>query len=489
MTATGETLFPTIYGGEQEASLRHLHMPGKDGAFKVEDIDRAITGHQRNPKHGIVTWGMSYPGKIDSTGGALSRDSHRLELGSPEYRTIEELAARTEDNERRLGEIAADHVTDHARCTGVGLDLRAVDSVGNTAGPQYSFGYPEVDSMMTHGRTIMPFMGNYFVTRALITGAGLVRPGGLYYSQKFTAQRWTTFGQGFPTNLLSLKDEEGGLRIESRNPDFNLCSAALKMEIGGTAIALAVAQSPHVTEYHQKMLGEDAPYDFMNRVSALNHMHFDEDGNLTLLPLQREALKFQMSIDETFLTELVRYEPSPELVAIAEKRLAFCEDMLNVGADEKLQALAGRADWAAKMFIVRRHIKRDQAEGQPRTMNDLQAQKDDMAYSAIQVKRTPDGPKIMRAGYAFKLRDRGQFEDPVPTGMVDAARQPPRDTRAFVRSGLLRKYVVSDVRWGRVMLPQKDGSTAAIHLDVLDTAVPDDYQRVVDNAWPRRGVR
>lgn len=468
-----ETFYPT-YGAEEEYSFRHLHVFGSDGAFTQQEVITTIAAHRK--QRGIITANTVAPQKLDSTGGALSRDGQRMEFGTPEYLTIEELVARKQDEERRLVEVADDHMRVHKSCRGVGVDMRVIDARGNAAGPQYNYGYPEeVGDVTEYQSSLKPFLHNYLLANGLFGGVGLMSDDGVFFWQKLAAKK-DLYLEAHHTGIFLVKDEEDGVRIESRGPDRNIAPDALRREIGGTAIALALARAGRTNKFVSRMTSASSSLDFLSEVLALNRVLVNDEDGFMLTPRQRDVINFLIDVDTAFMEDMAGYDPPEELVDIAEKRIKYAEDFLAVG-DRKLplEKLVSRSDFAMKLFIVQRHIKRDRKGGIKRSATDLQAQKDDMAYSAIQVTPGTNGPKVKRPGYAFNLRDRGQFADPVAPELVANARTAPVNTRAGLRAWLLENFVVTDLRWDSARLRRVDGESITIPFDARTIEVPPEY--------------
>jgi hypothetical protein len=475
-------VFPVVYGGEEETSLRYLH----GQLIPQTTLGVVLQAYRNDPEVGIIATGPLNDGKMDSTGGGMYVDRDHLEIATPEYRRIRELRTRLQANEFIITGAVASYMRKTSSVKGVGINRRVIDNAGNTFGVHDNFGLVyngEIDEFkQRHG----PFMTAHFLTRSFVSGAGLVTDRRLYFAQKVTSLTVKPDTYGYISSLYRMVYDEGGARFESRSNDLNILAAAVETRLGSTAIALALTRTPQLARRFNWIL----PHVSGNPAAVAaqgNRMSLTPEGQVRPTKQLRRCVAFQRQMGETFAEHMSKYgDVPPELMAIAKGLVTYCDDMTHIlNGDASIAVLGRRADWAAKFSLIIRRMQRDQErdpEGR-RSLTDGHAQRDDLAYDFVQVVRGKEdagqgqtgkaGITVEKLGYGYRIRDRiAGPDDPSLDDVLTASVNPPPDTRAAPRARVLRDYrVLAGATWRTLTLQNSSNNGRTLTLDLPDPTV------------------
>jgi len=114
------------------------------------------------------------------------------------------------------------------------------------------------------------------------------------------------------------------------------------------------------------------------------------------------------------------------------------EQTLDLLARRDLAALAGRCDWALKFLLLQRHLGR-----RGLTWNSSEMKVLDLLFASVD----PGD------GLFWQMASAGQVERmPAAERIEEALKEPPEDTRAWLRAHVLRRFgdAVSDMDWEQV---------------------------------------
>lgn len=468
--------FPIVMGTEEEVGL--------NGLTPYDDPD-IIASTVRSYLPHIVA-------DTDFTEGGyrVYRDAGgQLEFATPETTSPDQLSTfiRGVEEYIKLGvgkyAIAQSSLLD--RPVTARLHRRVIDSGGVTRGCHDNFGgyYPEISPLQ---ETVL---ANYLVSRQFLTGAGYVGTTNWNYSQKmnsitgYSAQRIGSF-------LYSEKKEEGGdkafSRVEIRCNDVNISQWAQSIRLGSTALILAALQTPFVHRVKEQPFLSGVKT--IDRGRPMNELEVDDDGYISPRKIHYEALDFMRYFIDFVIEDIEDYvcEVPSELRRIAFEVAEACDDYRKIlDGSEPISLLADRADWAKKFDLVLNHRNRDLAQGKTRTRFDAKERGVDLAYDALLITASRGNVDKIVLGAGYKARDKGYFRSSTkfddPASVIN---QPPNNTRATVRSELLRNYIVSSTtagNWDRVILRTLNPrENLAIHIRPLETELTDENRELVE---------
>jgi hypothetical protein len=473
--------YPIAYGNEEEMSFRTRG----GNAIAREELLKAleIYNSRRKFNHGVIVFDQ-----MDTTGGRDYVDGSQLERASPEYRSPKELADRVQANEQFGIDIAGILIQYGSVRRNIGVNRRNLDSYGNhfashdNLAIRWSRTSDELESR-TSGMLVA-----HALTRGIIVGAGYSGTDGMYFAQKATSLGKDKINKrGYISSIYCIRENEAGAaRVELRSSDTNISWDSTWRRLGLNAIALSVAQTRLRKRFETFIEG-------CSNVGAsaltLSRMPLNEYGEFTGdkgIKAADSAASFQMNLLEAFMSERMKGygDQPPELMTIAEDAYAFGEQLRKVLRREgTIESLAVRgSDWAAKLMVISRRLRRDRSEGVVREYGDLAYRKDDLGYDYIEVAPTglfnPEKPesfdakevKVTKRGYGYRLRDEKRlFPTCVdPETVAQAALNPPEDTRAAARAHLIKNFKLYGCGWNFVVLEGRNRRDPKIKIDLKD---------------------
>jgi Pup-ligase protein len=425
---------------------------------------------QQLQEHGVAYCGDGTQANpyFDSTGGTTYVDVELLERTTPECRSIDDI----EDRIRAHEAFAIGVAKILAKYLGAEIDIhmRNASAYGDLSGSHDNYGVLGGTPTKIYGAML-----GFLVTRSIISGAGLVTSGGMYFAQKMVDPYTLESIAGFmPTHgLLEFKFDkhparsakEGEWLAEVRSGDHNIARTALRHRIGMGKIALLLSTSPlrsQMSKFTDRYLEPLIP-----QVSKFNRIPLDASGRLVFDPSADLAAQNQINTSELFLDNLGLFTATPqreELRVIAQKNRDMSSrfrETLRGEAD--VDVLAGDLDWAAKLLVIRGQMTRDQRKGLERSLYDTRAQALDRRYDLISVSPPPaegaTDPYKVVFGWGYRMRD-GKGASVAVIARADAAAQtPPADTRAALRARLLKTGRVVLCQWS--MVEVSDGNDEA----------------------------
>jgi len=337
--------------------------------------------------------------------------------------------------------------------TSARVQRRVVDSIGNRKASHDNYGIADDTPLKPTGSSAKTprSIVEHLATRSFITGAGLVEPDGFSYAQKIGGLAGVT-GYGYKGLLYRRTDDEGTHRFEVRCSDINISDWAVLARVGGTALVLALNQTPLGKELDQK--ASVTLTSILDKAKELNIMHLTPEGTLQLTPEQYAAVDFQQTIAEMAMAKLPLYidELPPEYFEIAHEIYQYCEDYRKVASGEAgIELLADRADWAAKLTLILRGVEKDRSFGINRELNDITSRAKDLRYDFIGFSAVSGEVAKPEYGTGYRLRAKGQFRKTVAGSAIQKGLLTPSPfTRATARTQLLSDYNCSYADWQKV---------------------------------------
>lgn len=411
-----------------------------------------------------------------------SRETN-IERATPECATPEQLSVYVRASEQLLIDIVGNYLaTESENIPGelrARIQRRVVDSSGSRKACHDSFGVSP-ESKLGKANHLPPPALAHLATRSFITGAGYVRGSGLRYAQKIGGLRMVN-GYGYFGSMYRTTKSEGTPRIEARCSDINISDWATTMRVGGMAIAIALNQTP-LADTMVGLFPEEAIW----QAKDCNRVNLNRDGSFQSSWEQQFAVDFQQGSAELAMTKLLLHcdEVPPELFKIAKEIYDFCDDYRKVLKGEAtIDLLADRADWAAKFATIQRGVVKDRKFGIKRKLTDVISRAADMRYDYIGMSAIDGQLMPISYGTGYKLRERGVFNGKTITAedVSLALRRPPANTRAALRSSLIRRYNVTNCDWNSVQVVDGDIKHVISFEDVLQTELSDaDHAKLAD---------
>jgi Pup amidohydrolase len=291
----------------------------------------------------------------------------------------------------------------------------------------------------------------FAAARPLVAGAGLVRPSGLYYSQKRYPSLLKTRGRQFGRSTYEVRpgvDESRNKKIveyryEQRDSD-NTFEWATIARLGSLAGLLALMKTPLA---HEIDVSKFEPYFKPGPDNPMNQLLLQPDGTIKGSKEAHIAADLVREIIDKLIDDYPQYaeELPMYLVDILEDIYDFTDDYKDVllGIDT-IEKLSGRADWATKMDLVQQSAAR--SEG--RTLTDIRSQWVDRRFDHMGITVVGD-EVILDHGYARRLRQRGRLATTLDPDRVRAAyTTPPAETRAADRVAIMKdRDSITSVGW------------------------------------------
>ncbi|HEY1645961.1 MAG TPA: proteasome accessory factor PafA2 family protein [Candidatus Saccharimonadales bacterium] len=431
-----ETLsyFPDATGTEEETRIS-IWQPSRDN---VPATFVNFDGKQCSIlNHGIDKFCPTLPSSSEfrENGSRTYVDAGGVELASPEVDNPVDQLIYTKATARLLEESLANYMSTESRSRDrelVGVfQRRVIDDKGNTWGCHDNFSIQQpgyVKLVPNEGAEIGRLWVGYLYSRGIISGAMHVGERGSTFSQKLSRDHsFDKYGYG---NSLLRVDDAHGQRLEVRCNDVNLLDWAFLSRIGGTSLLLAASQ----TALGSKLVGSKLfQFDERERASW-NTVPLDRNYDLYAAKGLKRAIDMQRYVFSTILENLESYtnEATPKIYRkIGKGILQFCDDLEAVANGKSdLDILTDRADWAAKLKIIREHIRRKPSK---RRLGDAKSRMTDLMYDRISVRAQPDSEAITSYGYGHVLAADKSILRRYPNTIEVAMHCPPQRTRASVR--------------------------------------------------------
>jgi proteasome accessory factor A len=400
-----------------------------------------IPGYPRERGWGTrLEWGRRF---LAATGGSAYIDSDHLEINAPEHTRAEDHAAILHAGLRlaREAQVAAQAKLP----AGTRLSVFAAVSDGHE-----SWGHHlnvmvrrELwEDLFTRKPHLAGFLATHLATAPVFSGHGQVGAGnGRPACDYQLSQRADWFEEfvGYQTThhrpLLNLRDEshagEGLARMHIIYFDNVLCPVANHLKAGTTQLVLALAEKG----WADPALLLDDPLGAALEVSR----DLSLQKPLAMAPRGRNwtAVEVQRALAD-LAGEFVAAGEAVGIVPGAEAIVRCWQETLDLLTRRDLGALARRCDWALKYVLLDRQRGR---RGLGWDSPDIKCL--DLIYSSLDPEE----------GLFWQMAAAGLVEGmPEPDVALHFFREPPDDTRAYLRAHVLRRFGehVSNMDWDRV---------------------------------------
>jgi proteasome accessory factor A len=284
------------------------------------------------------------------------------------------------------------------------------------------------------------FVATHLATATLYTGQGQVGAGNDRAACAYQlSQRADWFEEMFGHQtmhdrpLLNLRDEahagDGLARLHIIFFDRVLCPVANTLMAGATQLVLAMAEAG----WTDPRLLLDDPLAAAHAVSR--DLSLKQPLALAGRGRYANAVQVQQSLAD-LAGEFVASGAASDVVPGAEAIVASWRETVDLLRRRELAALMRRCDWALKYLLLERHRARKGLSWSAAEMKAL-----DLRYSSLD----PD------EGLFWQMARAGQVDSmPAPERIEHFFREPPDDTRAYLRAHVLRCFGehVADLNWG-----------------------------------------
>jgi Pup amidohydrolase len=320
---------------------------------------------------------------------------------------------------------------------------RIVVYKNNSDGKGNSYGTHEnylMDRQVPFSRIIVNVMP-FFVTRQIFCGAGKVGSelNGVHDVDFQISQRADFFEEevGLETTLkrplINTRDEPHADSAKYRRlhviiGDANMSSAATFLKVGTTSIVLAMLED---NMFDSKSLAIASPVQTLRAVSQDLDLSMPMDmmsgSSMTALEHQWEYLRLAREWAERYGFDAVGTTVGPDVLDQWEWVLT--------GLEKDPESVAGTVDWVAKRRLVEGYRERHGLEWSSAKLRAI-----DLQYHDIR----PEKSLAKRAGLIEMVADEA---------VLDAAVNPPRDTRAYFRGRCLQKFPteVAAANWDSIV--------------------------------------
>ena len=448
-----EAPFPVIMGNEEETGMIVDIGGSIDEPYDLADnLSRYIPESIMGSDDQFMTNGF----RIYVGGSEDNALPTNIERATPECVLPEDLTKYIRVGEFIMDQIAENYATqtsieEHEKVS-IRLQRRVVDSNGNRKGCHDNFGV-DINTKIANRNRISPYLLQFVATRSLITGAGHVsNTGGMFYSQKIDGLSAIT-GYGYMGTVARVVPDRDSSRVEIRCNDINISDWAVQMRLGGMGMFLALYESDELAPLSKYFKNHSTEEEYLNNTKTVNEMYLMEDGTLEVSSMQNDAIDYQQKIAELAMKRLGLYADIPSnYFKIAEEIYDYCDDFRKVtSGQEDIALLSDRADWAAKMCIIRHKLENDRNFGIIRDYTDLEAQAIDMKYDYREITSVEGEITNRKTGYGYKLRDKQKFRLTIPAQEVKKSTLiPPSNTRALLRSQILKDQQVKRCDWSSI---------------------------------------
>lgn len=465
MTEVLLNALPHAMGNEEETGLLVTNLQGdlEEPHELAERLDWFMPAGMVFAGEGqhlfLQNGGLIYPGGAhDRTQPDRMDIFTNIERATAEQSGPEAMPAAIGAHEKLLVEVVKGYVERTAghrnQPASARIQRRVVDAGGSRKASHDSFGvdHPEQYFNNTDKKMQRYLFLSMLAVESFMYGAGYVTAKGTRFAQKLGGLVQEESYGYHGSMMRTVNYEDTGPRIEKRCSDINLSPWAIQTRFGHTALLLTLLKTPLAA----KLAGQNPVSHPLQDAKRFNFVSLDGDGGIIAEPLNYEALDFVERFADMITTDLGRYTFMPiEYELIASDIKKYCEDFRAVlDGKEPYTLLADRADHAAKFMKIAEKMAIDRREGKSRSFNDVRSIRDDMLYDYIGITAKPGQAARVKYGYGYKRRSEGGFRaTPNDRSVEKAFWEPPTDTRALVRSELIQKYQLSDVKWNMIKLP------------------------------------
>lgn len=449
-------VYPLSYGNEEETGLMINTTGIMDEPYEMcKNMVRYMPPdiiHFLGDRSIIFTEGAFklYPGGAKDAEGKTNP-----ERATPEVVTLDDFVRYSRGSdlliEKVIGNFVARASADKGHAVSARQQRRTVDGESNRKAVHDNFAIPR-GTPVANGRLLRPLL-RYLTAAPILDGAGYVDDNGVYFSQKIGGLEEIT-NHTFSGSMYRKSYDEGTPRLEVRCKDANISDWAVRMRAGSMALTIGLAQTPLA----KQMLSIDETK-AIDIAQGVNRLGLRLDGTISASAEQIVAVDYLQKIAELTLSKMALYVESvpDELYKVASELYEYAEDFKKITSSEATIALlADRADWAAKFDRILKKLHKDRATGMERSLTDIHSQYADMKYDYKGYWAVDGVLQPIEYGFGYLLRERGQFRGK-PVKFVEATlTQPPRNTRAKLRTELMRNYHIVNMDWDWVIIADQE---------------------------------
>ena len=245
--------------------------------------------------------------------------------------------------------------------------------------------------------------------------------------------------------------------------DANMCDFSTYLKVGTTAFVLA-------------MLEDQVPY-FCDQLPILSEpvssiRQISHDTKMEVLVSTDRGMMTALNIQEFYLEQSKKYAQQSDLTPLggesALEVLEAWENTLNA-LETNPDSLFGKVDWITKKKIVDGYKSRDNLES------------DSTKLAAIDVQYHDIRPEKLFG----KMRSRGEITSLVSNEQVlNAANNPPTDTRAYFRGRVLSKFAtqVHSANWDSVTFDIGDSTLKRVPTAEPSKGTIDHVKELIDGS-------
>lgn len=498
------SLFPLVYANEQETSVtitRTVEAPDPDLP------DFMITERVHNEPEVVSDF---RPAELDvgfefllngfrMYDGMHAQDcgesDQKIELSSPECLSPRELTRVMRAGELILQRGVEEYIDSHrgfdTEVDAVRIQRRVIDSYGNTWACHDNFGMSAELLRALDDRDFDTFLIGHLTTRHFVSGAGRLDVSGAYHYAQKPLNIDNIVTDGFNARYyrtLSSSDSEHLMRLEVGSSDVNMSDWAAHMRVASVGLLTAVVATGrgHLLAPHLPDIDLDRETETIRFGRQANDVYLQETA-LRVMKKQLGMIDFQQALANTYL-ERVAAEAPAEYAQAARELYAFCDDFRAVARGEKLlTALADRADWAAKLYIILRNMDKDKEAGGKRTLGDFESLRDDLKYDHLRITPRQDRGFFYDKGDGYKLRDRGFFRGTVAQADAEPYYRTPPRSRAMARVALLALGDnVTGVSWNAVTAKRTQSTIIIVPMpNAQSLEMPQEGKVIIDRVQPK----
>jgi proteasome accessory factor A len=383
-----------------------------------------------------IEWGRRF---LPTNGSSAYIDSDHLEINLPEHTRAEDHPAIVFAGLRtaRDAQLAATAKLDDGRINVTCAVSDAKESWGHHLNVMVTRRL--WDDMFYRKPHLAGFLAAHLVTSVLYTGQGKVGAGNgrlkCDYQVSQRADYFETFVGEQTTHrrpILNARDEAHAgnefARMHLIYFDRALCPTAVYLMAGTTQLVLAMAEAGWV---EVDLLLDDpvsAAQEVSRDLTLRRPLKLARRGRtMSAVDLQR----LLADLAGEFVAEGLAEPPVPGAAEIVR----CWQETLDLLKKRDLAALMRRCDWALKYLLLERHRGRKGL-----TWQDAEMQALDFRYSSLDPEE----------GLFWQMAESGQVDRMPPPARVERFhREPPDDSRAYLRTHVLRRFgeEVSDVDW------------------------------------------
>ncbi|MFZ1324186.1 MAG: proteasome accessory factor PafA2 family protein [Candidatus Saccharimonadales bacterium] len=478
------TLYPSVFGNEQEKSVtieRVIEVPDPllEGLTRVrrvmtepEDVAE-FRPAELDAGFEYLPNGFRIYDAMHRIQGEQFGESQKIEIATPECLNPRELATVMRTGELMLQRGIEQYINTHrsslTQVDAVRVQARVIDSAGNSWGCHDNYGFlPDLYKRLK-GYNFDTFLINHLISRHFVTGAGHMDPDGTYHFAQKPVLTGEVQADGFNARYLTTKDDthngEGLVRVEVGSSDVNISDWAAQMRIGSVALLAAVVASGSGQELRKHF----SVYDIDDQDDVIDASRMHNDTGCAGGNRQRQMVEFEAALARTFLEKLGADAPG-QYVHLAKELLKYCQDYRDVVSGvQPLQNIGDRADWAAKLFVIKSRMARSREASEGREMGDMKSMRDDLEYDFVGVRPKHESGCFYEYGRGHKLRERGVFRDTVLAREIVRYYRTPPASRAQARGSLIEQIrasgkTIKQVGWGFVSYRHRNHRDAHVTL-------------------------